>query len=57
MAFFNSRQFRIAKASSSWFSSMDSDNDGSISPWEFDGSSGLTEEVVNWIETKRSGAM
>jgi len=51
------RQFRIAKASSAWFSSMDSDNDGSISPWEFDGSSGLTEEVVNWIETKRSGAM
>jgi len=50
-----SRRFSMAKASRVWFSSMDTDNDGFISPWEFDESSQLTEEVVNWIEMKRDG--
>ena len=45
----------MAKASSAWFLSIDTDNDGLISPWEFDESSQLTEEVINWIEMKRDG--
>ena len=53
----NFRPFRVEKASSQWFSLMDTDNDGSISPWEFDGSSGLSQEVVNWIEMKKHGSI
>ena len=48
------RKFNTAKAQPAWFMSMDTDDDGFISPWEFDGSSQLTEDVLNWIEMKRS---
>ena len=48
------RKFNTAKAQPAWFMSMDTDEDGFISPWEFDGSSQLTEDVLNWIEMKRS---
>ena len=48
------RKFNKAKAQPAWFMSMDTDDDGFISPWEFDGSSQLTEDVLNWIEMKRS---
>ena len=48
------RKFNTAKAQPAWFMSMDTDDDGFISPSEFDGSSQLTEDVLNWIEMKRS---
>ena len=48
------RKFNTAKAQPAWFMSMDTDDDGFISPWEFDGSSQLTGDVLNWIEMKRS---
>ena len=44
----------MARRSPEWFSSIDTDADGLISPFEFDGSSQLTEEVINWIEMKRN---
>ena len=49
----NFRRLNMAKASTSWFSSIDMNSDGFITPFEFDGSSQLTEEVINWVEMKR----
>ena len=45
----------MVRQSPAWFSSVDTDGNGFISPWEFDGSSQLTEEVIDWIEWKRDG--
>ena len=45
----------MARRFPSWFSSIDTNGDGFIDPWEFDGSSQLTEEVIDWIEMKRGG--
>ena len=41
----------MARHFPSWFSSIDTDGDGFIDPSEFDGSSQLTEDVINWVHT------